>query len=184
MPAKCKFCKQPATQRFGLNYFCNPDCAYNHARAIQAKKASKDASEQRKRDRERLKQLKTRSQWLAEAQAAFNKFIRMRDAQKNCISCGGKLGEKYDAGHYKSRGAHPELRFEELNTHAQCVRCNQHLSGNLINYRKGLLIRIGEKKIEWLEGNHEPLKLTIPEIQELIKTYKQRCKELPSSSDQ
>lgn len=181
---KCKFCKQPATQRFGLNYFCNPDCAYNHARAIQAKKVSKDASEQRKRDRMRLAKLKTRSQWLAEAQAAFNKFIRVRDAQKNCISCGGKLGEKYDAGHYKSRGAHPELRFEELNTHAQCVRCNQHLSGNLINYRKGLLVRIGEKKIEWLEGNHEPLKLTIPEIQELIKTYKQKCKELLNSSDQ
>ena len=128
----------------------------------------------------KLAKLKTRSQWLSEAQAVFNKFIRLRDAQKNCISCGGKLGEKYDAGHYKSRGAHPELRFEELNTHAQCVRCNQYLSGNLINYRKGLLIRIGEKKLAWLEGNHEPLKMTVEEIQEFIKVYRQRCKELQS----
>lgn len=175
---KCKFCKKPATQRFGLNYFCDVNCAYNAARALQAKKASKEASEQRKADRERLVKLKTRSKWLSEAQAAFNKFIRLRDAQKNCISCEGKLGEKYDAGHYKSRGAHPELRFEELNTHAQCVRCNQHLSGNLINYRKGLLIRIGEKKLEWLEGNHEQKKLTIEDIKNIKKEYADRCKNI------
>lgn len=176
--AKCKFCKKPATNKFGLNYFCDADCAYKQARANQDKKVSKDIAEQRKRDRMRLTKLKTRSQWLSEAQAVFNKFIRLRDAKKNCISCGGKLGEKYDAGHYKSRGAHPELRFEELNTHAQCVRCNQHLSGNLINYRKGLLIRIGAEKLDWLEGNHEPLKLTIPEIQALIAEYKAKVKEL------
>lgn len=182
--SKCKFCKQPATQRFGLNYFCNPDCAYNHARAIQANKASKDASEQRKRDRERLKQLKTRSEWLRDAQVVFNKFIRLRDAQKNCISCERKLGAKFDAGHYKSVGAHPELRFSEVNTNGQCVFCNQHLSGNLINYRAELIKRIGLAEVERLEGPQEPLKLTIPEIQELIKTYKQKCKELLNSSEQ
>lgn len=178
--AKCKFCKKPATNKFGLNYFCDTECAYKQARANQDKKAIKDIAEQRKRDRMRLTKLKTRSQWLSEAQAVFNKFIRLRDAKKNCISCGGKLGEKYDAGHYKSRGAHPELRFEELNTHAQCVRCNQHLSGNLINYRKGLLVRIGEEKLNWIEGSHNPLKLSVDEIQELIKVYKIRCKELQS----
>ncbi len=182
--AKCKLCKQPATQRFGLNYFCNPDCAYNHARAIQVKKASKDASEQRKRDRMRLAKLKTRSEWLRDAQVVFNKFIRLRDAQKNCISCERKLGAKFDAGHYKSVGAHPELRFSEVNTNGQCVFCNQHLSGNLINYRAGLIKRIGLAEVERLEGPQEPLKLTIPEIQELIKTYKQKCKELLNSSDQ
>lgn len=177
MTTKCKFCKQPATQRFGLNYFCDVNCAYNHARAIQAKKASKDASEQRKLDRERLKQLKTRSEWLRDAQTVFNKFIRLRDAEKNCISCERKLGAKFDAGHYKSVGAHPELRFSEVNTNGQCVFCNQHLSGNLINYRAGLIKRIGLAEVERLEGPQEPLKLTIPEIQELIKAYKQRCKE-------
>lgn len=184
MSKSCKFCKQPATQRFGLNYFCNSECAYNQIRAIQAKKASKDASEQRKRDRERLAKLKTRSEWLRDAQVVFNKFIRLRDAQKNCISCERKLGAKFDAGHYKSVGAHPELRFSEVNTNGQCVFCNQHLSGNLINYRAGLIKRIGLVEVERLEGPQEPLKLTIPEIQELIKVYKQRYKELLSSSDQ
>ena len=184
MPAKCKFCKKPATQRFGLNYFCSTDCAYNQARVLQAKKASKDAGEQRKSDRERLAKLKTRSEWLKDAQVVFNKFIRLRDAEKNCISCERKLGAKFDAGHYKSVGAHPELRFSEVNTNGQCVFCNQHLSGNLINYRAGLIKRIGLAEVERLEGPQEALKLTIPEIQKLIKTYKAKCKELLNSSDQ
>lgn len=182
MPAKCPICRQPATERFGLKLFCGFEHAAQWAKNAQekskAKKASKDASEQRKRDRERLKQLKTRSEWLREAQVIFNKYIRMRDVQKNCISCGGKLGDKYDAGHYRSVGGHPELRFVEINVHAQCVRCNQHLSGNLINYRKGLLIRIGQAKLDWLEGPQQPPKLTIPEIQELIAKYKAKVKEL------
>lgn len=175
---KCKFCKKPATSKYGLNYFCDTECAYKQTRANQIKKIGKDASERRRRDREKLKQLKSRSEWLRELQVIFNRFIRIRDAQKNCISCGGKLGDKYDAGHYKSCGAHPELRFLEINVHAQCVRCNQHLSGNLINYRKGLLIRIGQTKLDWLEGHHEPLKLTIPEIQSLIVEYKAKVKAL------
>lgn len=184
MPAKCKFCKKPATQRFGLNYFCNPDCAYSQARANIIKRADIDAKERRKRDRERLKQLKTRSEWLRELQVVFNKFIRLRDSNLPCVSCGRFHQGQWHAGHYLSVGAHPELRFNELNVWRQCQPCNAHLSGNLINYRAELIKRIGLAEVERLEGPQEPLKLTIPEIQELIKVYKQRCKELINSSDQ
>jgi hypothetical protein len=175
---KCPICRQPATQKFGLKLFCGFEHAAEWAKRAQDKARAKKQAESRRQDREKLKSLKTRAEWLKDAQAIFNKYIRIRDAQKNCISCGGKLGAKYDAGHYRSCGAHPELRFQELNTHAQCVRCNQHLSGNLINYRKGLLIRIGQEKLDWLEGPHEPLKLTIPEIQALIAEYKAKIKQL------
>lgn len=186
MASKCKFCKQPATQRFGLNYFCNPDCAYNHARALQSKKASKDASEQRKRDRERLKHLKTRSEWLRELQAVFNKFIRLRDKGLPCISCGhpDDGSRQRHASHYKSVGGNPALRFDSNNCFSSCSICNNYLSGNLVPYRVELIKRIGLAEVERLEGPQEPLKLTIPEIQELIKTYKQKCKELLNSSDQ
>ena len=184
MTTKCKFCKQPATQRFGLNYFCNPDCAYNQARANIIKRADVDAKERRKRDRELLKQLKTRSEWLKELQAVFNKFIRLRDSNLPCVSCGRFHQGQWHAGHYLSVGAHPELRFNELNVWRQCQPCNAHLSGNLINYRVELIKRIGLAEVERLEGPQQPLKITIPEIQELIKTYKQKCKELLNSSDQ
>lgn len=184
MPAKCKFCKQPATQRFGLNYFCSTDCAYNQIRANIIKKANIDVKERRKRDRERLKQLKTRSEWLRDAQAVFNRFIRLRDAGNPCISCGRNSGAKMNAGHYLSVGAHPELRFNEFNTNLQCEHCNSYKSGNQAEYRPKLIAKIGLAEVERLEGPQEPLKLTIEEIQELIKVYKQKCKELLDSSDQ
>ena len=181
---KCPICKQPATQKFGLKLFCGYEHAAQWAKSSLDKRKTKEKVEARKIDRQKLKSLKTRSEWLKDAQVVFNKFIRLRDAQKNCISCERKLGAKFDAGHYKSVGAHPELRFSEVNTNGQCVFCNQHLSGNLINYRAGLIKRIGLAEVERLEGPQLPLKLTIPEIQELIKVYKQRCKELLNSYDQ
>jgi len=197
MATKCKFCKQPASQKFGLNYFCDTECAYKQARATQANKAAKDASEQRKRDREWLANNKKRSELIAEAQRWFNKFIRLRDADENCISCGmpeweviagtpiHQVGGIWDAGHYLSRGAYPELRFDEANCHKQCKRCNGG-SGKFSaknktvtqRYRVNLILKIGQAEVDRLEGPQEPLKLTIPEIQELIAKYKAKVKEL------
>lgn len=178
--AKCKFCKQPASQKFGLNYFCDTECAYKQARATQAKMASKDASEQRKRDREKLRQLKTRAEWLREAQVVFNKYIRLRDAGLPCISCGAPDdgSRQMQAGHYKTVGAHPALRFDESNTNSQCSRCNNFLSGNLLPYRVALIAKVGQAEVDRLEGPQQPLKLTIEEIQELIAKYKAKVKEL------
>lgn len=180
MATKCKFCKQPASQKFGLNYFCDTECAYKQARATQAKKASKDACEQRKRDREKLRQLKTRSEWLKELQVIFNRFIRLRDSGFPCISCGAldDGSRQMQAGHYKTVGAHPALRFDESNTNSQCSRCNNFLSGNLLPYRVALIAKVGQAEVDRLEGPHEPLKLTVTEIQSLIAEYKGKVKAL------
>lgn len=121
--------------------------------------------------------LKTHSEWLQDLQKVFNQYIRKRDAGDGCISCGTKSGQM-QAGHYRSVGAAPELRFEELNVHAQCATCNNYLSGNLIEYRINLVKKIGAEKVEWLEGHHEPQKLTIQEIKEKIKEYKDKLKSL------
>ena len=177
---KCKFCKQPASQKFGLNYFCDTECAYKQARALQIKKIDKDTSERRKRDRELLKRLKTRSEWLKELQVIFNRFIRLRDAGLPCISCGAPDdgSRQMQAGHYKTVGAHPALRFDESNTNSQCSRCNNFLSGNLLPYRAALITKIGQAEVDRLEGKQEPLKLTIAEIQALIAEYKSKVKAL------
>jgi hypothetical protein len=82
------------------------------------------------------------------AQAVFNTYIRLRDDSKGCISCGKPIKH---AGHYFSAGHHSALCFNEVNTNGQCVRCNRYLSGNLINYRVGLVKRYGEKKVLLLE---------------------------------
>lgn len=126
----------------------------------------------------RKEAIKPRSKWLKEAQTQFNKYIRLRDRQDPCISCGRHHEGQYHAGHYKTVGANPELRFEERNCHKQCAPCNNHLSGNIANYRPNLITKIGMEGVEWIEGPHEPLKLSIDEIKELIATYKDKIKEL------
>lgn len=179
--AKCKFCKKPnATLRVNLSYFCDFDCAYSETQRIKTKKAIKDIAEQRKRDRERLKHLKSRSEWLKELQVIFNRFIRLRDAGLPCISCGhpDDGSRQRHASHYKSVGGNPALRFDQSNCHSSCSICNNWLSGNLVPYRVALIAKVGQAEVDRLEGRQEPLKLTIPEIQALIAEYKSKVKSL------
>lgn len=147
-----------------------------------ARKAEKTKLSQAMLDRKALKkrmiESRPRSWYLKEAQKWFNKFIRLRDADKPCISCGRHHAGQYHAGHYRTVGSSPELRFNELNCHKQCAPCNNHLSGNIVNYRIGLIAKIGIKLVESLEGYHEPEKHAIDDLKNLIETYKQKCKQL------
>jgi hypothetical protein len=127
----------------------------------------------------RLKnEIKSRSQWLKECQQVFNSFIRIRDDALPCISCGRHHSGQYHAGHYKSVGANPELRFVELNCHKQCAPCNNHLSGNISNYRPNLINKIGMEALDKLEGPNPEKKYTIDELKELKKLYQNKVKEL------
>ena len=156
--------------RFAQNV-CGIPCAIAHSNALKAKKEKKETKELKAK-------LKPRADYLKEAQAVFNKYIRMRDEGKPCISCSRHHGGQYHAGHFRSIGAAPELRFNEYNCHRQCQPCNTHLSGNLLEYRRGLVAKIGIEKVEWLEGPHEAKKYTIDEILEIKKHYQQKIKEL------
>lgn len=167
---KCKICKVKFDAKFFLQKTCfDSKCVYEYSKQIQKKEWSKEKKVLKEK-------LKTKSDYVKELQKEVNYFIRQRDKDKPCISCGKPLIKKFDAGHYRSAGGNPELRFEELNIHGQCVYCNQHLHGNLIDYRIRLIERIGVEKVEWLENKHEPKHYTIPELKELIKDYKQKNK--------
>jgi len=174
---KCAACKEPFTKTRSLQTVCSPKCAIAHARQKQDKLY-------RKRTRELKEKIKTRGEWLKEAQIAFNRYIRLRDHKEACISCGDSkadnylTGSRWDCGHYRSTGANPELRFEELNAHKQCVKCNRDLSGNHINYRIRLLEKIGEEKIAWLEGKHEAAKWDIDDLKEIKFRYTKMAREL------
>ena len=87
----------------------------------------------------------------------FNKYIRLRDVDENgfgnCISCGNTLKYKApntQAGHYYPAPVET-LRYNEANVNLQCKGCNHFKSGNLIEYRKGLLKKIGEERIQALD---------------------------------
>lgn len=113
-----------------------------------------------------------------DAQTAFNAYIRTRDGKK-CISCNYEgEGRQFHAGHYKSQGGNSALRFNELNCHAQCSICNNHLSGNLANYRMALIEKIGIEAVEILETTKSTKRYSIEELKEIISTYKLKTKEL------
>lgn len=105
---------------------------------------------------------------LKRAQIVFNAFIRTRDQDKGCISCSGEVQQ---AGHYLSQGHHSGLRFNEVNTNGQCVRCNCFLHGNLINYRQGLIKRYGEEKVLLLERSISFKKWSRFELEAIIIMY-------------
>jgi hypothetical protein len=132
----------------------------------------------RKELREAKAKSKPKSQHLKEAQAVFNAWIRYRDKGEPCISCGRHHTGQIHASHYRSVGACPELRFEPLNVWASCAPCNNHLSGNIVEYRIRLVEKIGLERVEWLESKHEPKKYTIADAIAIKALYKAKLKEL------
>jgi len=173
-PKKCKICHQAFTPTIStLQGTCTKvSCVLANAKAVNAKLSRLKIQEMREK-------IKTRQEYLKELQTVFNSFIRERDKMRTCISCMKPLRGKYDAGHYFSVGSYPNLRFTETNCFGQCVECNQHKHGNLIEYGARLHERIGSKAyLELHDRKNERLSLTIDEIKELIKTYKSKLKSL------
>jgi len=171
-PKKCRECSEMFEPKHRLQVVCCLDCAIKYGKKLKEKKWKKEKAEIKER-------LKTHSEHLQELQVIFNTYIRLRDTGSRCISCDVKLTGKFDAGHYYSVGAYPNLRFNENNVHGQCVHCNQHKHGNLIEYGIRLPERIGgEAYNDLMLSRQHSLKLSIPEIQVLKIKYKERIKML------
>jgi hypothetical protein len=115
-----------------------------------------------------------------EAQKLCNKYIRLRDKDRPCISCEKKPIEH--AGHYIAQGSSGALRYFVDNIHGQCSQCNVWGHGNLLEYRIGLVKKIGRERVEYLEEHrHDIKKWTREELEELINTYKEKYNDLANS---
>ncbi len=178
MAKKCKICQEVFKPTFSsLQTTCSPKCAIEFA-SKQVKKENAKAWQAEKK--ERKEKLLTTSDWLQLLQTVFNAYIRERDFGKPCISCGTRKPVQMCAGHFYSRGAYPNLRVDEDNVHGQCnKKCNLKLSGNLLEYRPRLIKKIGQQRFDELESRKQnDLKLTLPEIKEMIIHYRALTKEL------
>lgn len=175
----CKACGEKFAPMFNTTQVvCSPKCALAHAPANSDKARKAIAQRERREIKVRKEKLKSRAEHMREAQGAFNEWIRLRDADRPCVSCGRHHEGQYHAGHYRSVGANPELRFEPLNVWKQCAPCNTYLSGNLVHYRLSLLQLIGPEKVDWLEGTHKPCKHTVEEIKNIKAEYRAKTREL------
>ena len=180
-PAKCKVCATTFTKTRPLQTVCSPACAVTLIRNASEKVLAKAKAQDRKETREKLDAMRTKPQLVKLAQQAFNGFIRARDAGKPCICCGKPLGTEpnsFDAGHYRSVGSAPHMRFVEDNVHGQAKHCNNHLGGNHVAYRQGLIARIGLAAVERIEADTTVRKYTKEGLIELAKHYRAKARRL------
>lgn len=171
---RCKNCKQLFEPvRFNQKYCFDPECVKVWVTTEQEK--------QWKKKKAKLKvELMTLQDYFKLAQMTFNKFIRLRDKDKPCISCNAKAGSyTITAGHYFP-STNKSVTFNEDNLHGQCwYNCNSNKSGNLIEYRIGLIERIGVERLEKLElESRKTIKYTMDELKEIIGKYKKKIKEI------
>lgn len=174
----CKACREKFKPDRPMQSACSPRCAIELVQKEKDRRRASQLRAERKEAREARDRIKSRSEWLKEAQAAFNEWVRYRDRDLPCVSCGRFHQGQWHAGHYRTVGGNPELRFEPLNVWKQCAPCNNHKSGDIVNYRIELVRRIGAKKVEWLEGPHEPKRYRIEDLKAIKAEYKAKTREI------
>ncbi len=172
---RCKVCNEVFTPNRPLVPVCSPKCAIDYTNKLKANKAKKEKSILKEK-------LKTLSDLEAEAKKSFQRYVRLRDKDLPCISCNNSNTNDWAGGHYFSAGMYSGLMFDERNCHKQCnTHCNKYLSGNLLEYRKGLIKRFGTEFVEKLEFESDQkrnYKYTREELIAKKMKYDIKCKEI------
>ena len=135
--------------------------------------------ENKKKLKEERESLKSIARLIQESRVPFQKWIRLRDANEPCISCGTVTAKIWHAGHYKKAELFTGLIFNETNVNKQCERCNTFLGGNDSDYRVGLEKKYGEKIVKQLEESADFLrqyKFTREELKEIKSKYQKKLR--------
>lgn len=201
MSRKCKVCSKPlpkhkdCTDLIQKQRFCGISCLSDHGRAkaqeakdkrlAQMIRPTKAPSKRRKKD------LSTdHGHQVQITQDVFNRMIRLLDDGKPCISCGRyKCGAYWDAGHYRSVGGNPEMRFDPRGCHRQGSACNRAnrrpeknnpRSAETISqeYQQRLRERYGDELVDWLNGPHPAANYTIPDLKDMRRIMAAECRQL------
>lgn len=179
---KCTICKAPYEPRSAWAKVCGPECAEKHAAAVLVRQKAKAQRQERAQDKIKRDSMKTKPQLIREAQTEVNKYVRLRDEGLPCISCGisysSDRNDVWDAGHLRSAGSSPGTRFNTLNIHKQCVRCNQYLSSNALKYRIALIEKIGLDMVEKIESHPGVSKFSHDYLIRLKIIFRKRIKHL------
>jgi hypothetical protein len=197
--SKCKFCSDRKETSKGIKtpagFFCNVDHAFKYGNAkkeigrkkltsAKAKEKKLHEKKERQRIKGKLKELRPRKYWYDKLQSLINQYItKVRDVNETCCTCNtANLNSAYDAGHFFTRGARSDLRFELTNIHKQCVNCNQYNGGKPKEYADFIVLKYGREHLEWLECevNHKPLKEQFPhwtDIEKEIVRYRKMLRD-------
>lgn len=172
---KCCICKAPYERRYLSQKTCgDPICKGEQKRQEALKKAARAELKARK---EKVKKL---SEIADEAQTAFNALRRYEDLQAGygCISCGTHNPVQWHGGHYRTVKAAKQHRFNPDNVHLQCSQCNNHDSGNIVEYRINLVKRIGLERVEAIEHDNRTKRWTKEELIQIRDHYRSELRKL------
>lgn len=148
--------------------WCSSSCAIAIVKAQEAKKFK--AETQRRREG-----LLTKRDYLKRAQTAVNAYVRIRDDGRGCVSCGITTG-KFDAGHYRTVAAASQHRYNTLQLWGQCSQCNRSKSGNIVEYRKELVRRIGIDRVEAIENDNRIREWDVEYLKRLAQVFNRRAR--------
>ena len=198
----CPQCRK----KLGEGERIHPDCvsAWADTQAAKAERAQAKAiktaaKEDRAETKRRKERLKTRADVLKEAKVAVQAYRRLEELSKGrgCMSCGRsreevesgewRPGGYWDGGHFKSKGAFPELALEPLNIWLQCKSCNAGSGkyarkGYTVNseFERNLALAEGLALVDWLNGPHEPKHYDMAQLAEMRDGFKAKVKQLKS----
>lgn len=173
----CPICNTPFKPVYStLQQVCSPKCALTFNSEKEVNK--------------RVKQMKVEVEGTTQLEKAariiFQKFIRERDKNFACISCGTLSTNQWDGGHYLKAELYSGLIFNEDNCHKQCCYCNgPKMNGNLTLYRIGLVKRYGTEFVEGLESiadSNRFYKYSRAELIDIANKYKMKLKELQKAN--
>lgn len=184
--ARCPHCRNPYERKRMTQQCCESvECALKAGQARRIKEAAKKEKAERAAFKVRKEAAKRPKTLKAEAQAAFNAWIRERDLSAGlpCICCGKPFepqrpGGAVDAGHYLSRGSHPNLAFSEINVAAQRKSCNRPGGTTAAAFRLGMIARYGLEAVEALEADTEPRRYRADDYRAIRDTYRSKLKQL------
>lgn len=161
---------------------CSPTCAIIDAPKNQDKARKALADIGREALRAAKERVKPKGQYMREAQAVINRYVRLRDAHLGCISCGKPASwpGQWHCSHFRSVGAAPHLRFNLWNMNRSCSICNNHLSGNIGAYKPALIEKIGQAKVDWLESHHARAGHDIEYLKRLKRIFSKKCRRIES----
>lgn len=162
---KCKNCELPFEPIRPLQPVCSILCAMQYTRKQKEQAEARKQAENKKVLKEKLK---TKSDYEKELQKEVNTIIRLIDFGHECISSKRAMKkEDVNAGHFWSRGAYPELRFNLFNIYAQSIEQNMHQSGNPLGFLEGLTHYFSDHHKEYvlnLKSDYSALKLTVEQL--------------------
>lgn len=161
---KCKGCGESFRPFRPMQMACGLECAQKVGKATAAKNAERE-------HKRKLADSKKLSHWVQLTESVVHSYIHARDRGLPCISCGTRSTVQWEAGHWLTKAARPELRFDPRNINLQCHRCNKHLSGNQAAYRIGLVAKIGLDQVRELEGPHPAAKYTREGLAEIRSKF-------------